>query len=153
MINNIDINHKEETLVGIVQNSRVQVRTGLQQNLPLLCQGEIGFAVDTQRLFIGNGNVNSGAPFAGNTEIITVASIPNNPSYLPVSGGFQQSPNGNLTTFTTTGNVAILPATAIVWNNYPLIPGIGFTISGINVTFATAPTANANLFWQGFTPA
>jgi hypothetical protein len=72
---------------------------------------------------------------------------------LPVSGGFQQSPNGNLTTFTTNGNVALIPASAIVWDNTPLIPGVGFTVSGINVTFASAPNANDALWWQGFVVA
>ena len=139
--------------MGIVQNSKIQVRSGLQQNLPLLACGEIGWAIDSQRLFIGNGNVSAGAPYAGNTEIITVASAPNNPSYIPVAGGFQQAPDGNITTFTTNGNVAILPNTAIVWNNTPLMPGVGFTISGINVTYASAPNRNASLYWQGWIPA
>jgi Major tropism determinant N-terminal domain len=58
----------------IKQISKVLVRSGLQQNLPQLAKGELGWAVDTQRLFIGNGNVSDGAPFAGNTEIITVVS-------------------------------------------------------------------------------
>jgi len=139
--------------MGIKQNSRVQARSGLQQNLPTLCKGELGWAVDSQRLFIGNGNISDGAPFQGNTEIITVASVTSNPSYIPVSGGFQQTPNGTLTTFTTTGNVSIIPATAIVWNNSPLIRGVGFTISGINVTYSTAPASNSALYWQGFTLA
>lgn len=58
----------------IKQTSKIQVRSGLQQNLPQLAKGELGWAVDSQRLFIGNGNVSDGAPFVGNTEIITVVS-------------------------------------------------------------------------------
>lgn len=57
-----------------MQNSKIKVRSGLQQNLPQLDQGEFGWAIDSQRLFIGNGNVSNGAPYAGNTEILTAAS-------------------------------------------------------------------------------
>lgn len=58
----------------ITQNSKIQVRSGLQENLPQLAQGEFGWAIDSQRLFIGNGNVSNGAPFVGNTEVLTTAS-------------------------------------------------------------------------------
>jgi len=134
----------------IKQTSKIQVRSGLQQNLPQLAKGELGWAVDTQRLYIGNGNVSDGAPFQGNTEIITVVSSPSTPINIPVSGTFQQTPDGIRTVFTTTGNVAPEPNTMIVWVNFPLVPGIGFTTTGSQVTFTTAPGATDNLFWQGW---
>ena len=134
----------------ITQTSRVQVRSGLQQNLPQLSKGELGWAVDSQRLFIGNGNIADGAPFEGNTEIITVVSAASTPVNIPVSGTFQQSPDGSNTVFWTTGNVAPAPNTMIVWDNFPLIPGVGYTVSGYTVTFTTAPGVSDNLFWQGF---
>ena len=65
----------------IKQTSKIQVRSGLQQNLPQLSKGEFGWAVDSQRLFIGNGNISDGAPFQGNTEIITTLSLP--PTAVP----------------------------------------------------------------------
>lgn len=57
--------------MAVIQISRIQVRRGLQENLPQLAAGELGWSVDTQRLFIGNGSLEEGAPEIGNTEIIT----------------------------------------------------------------------------------
>jgi|TARA_R110000765_G_scaffold124453_1_gene221662 hypothetical protein len=57
--------------MAITQISRIQHRRGLKEQLPQLAAGEIGFAVDTQELFIGNGTLNDGAPETGNTKILT----------------------------------------------------------------------------------
>jgi hypothetical protein len=137
--------------VAIKQNSKIQVRSGLQQNLPQLSQGEFGWAIDSQKLFIGNGNVANGAPFAGNTEILTVlSSSGNSAAYIPVSGTFNETPNGTRTVFTTVANVAPIPATAIIWDNFPLVQNVGYTISGFQVTFTNAPGSGDTLYWQGF---
>lgn len=59
--------------MAIVQISRIQVRRG-QENItgmPQLEGGEMGWAVDTQNLYIGNGTVAEGAPEVGNTRILT----------------------------------------------------------------------------------
>jgi hypothetical protein len=40
-------------------------------DIPQLASGELGWAVDTQELYIGNGSVAEGAPFVGNTKILT----------------------------------------------------------------------------------
>jgi hypothetical protein len=58
----------------IVQISRIQHRRGKQTDLPQLAAGELGWVVDEQRLFIGNGTVADGAPAVGNTEIVTEGS-------------------------------------------------------------------------------
>jgi polygalacturonase len=57
--------------MAITQISRIQHRRGLRESLPQLAAGEIGFAVDTQELFIGNGTISDGAPQTGNTKILT----------------------------------------------------------------------------------
>jgi hypothetical protein len=60
--------------MAIVQISRIQVRRGRKNgatSIPQLSSGEFGWAVDTQELFIGNGSVQEGAPFVGNTRILT----------------------------------------------------------------------------------
>ena len=61
--------------MAVVQISRIQVRRGRKgtTNIPQLASGEIGWAVDTQELYIGNGSVAEGAPFVGNTKILTAA--------------------------------------------------------------------------------
>jgi hypothetical protein len=57
--------------VAIVQISRITNRKGLQENLPQLAGAELGWSIDTRRLFIGNGTLQEGAPEIGNTEILT----------------------------------------------------------------------------------
>jgi hypothetical protein len=57
--------------MAIVQISRIQIRRGLQQDLPQLASAEMGWSIDTQRLFIGNGTFTEGAPTQGVTEILT----------------------------------------------------------------------------------
>jgi hypothetical protein len=58
----------------IVQISRIQHRRGKRTDLPQLAAGELGWVIDEQRLFIGNGTVADGAPAVGNTEIVTAGS-------------------------------------------------------------------------------
>ena len=57
--------------MAIVQISRITNRKGLTENLPQLAGAEFGWCVDSRRLFIGNGTLQSGAPVIGNTEILT----------------------------------------------------------------------------------
>jgi hypothetical protein len=60
--------------MAIVQISRIQHRRGRQggaTSIPQLASGEIGWAIDTQELYIGNGAVSEGAPAVGNTKILT----------------------------------------------------------------------------------
>ena len=57
--------------MAIVQVSQITNRKGLQENLPQLAGAELGWAVDSRRLFIGNGTLEEGAPVIGNTEVLT----------------------------------------------------------------------------------
>ena len=57
--------------MAIVQISRIQHRKGLQENLPQLAGGELGWSIDERRLYIGNGTLVEGAPVIGNTEVLT----------------------------------------------------------------------------------
>jgi len=60
--------------MAVVQISRIQQRRGKknsQTGFPQLASGEIAWAIDTQELYIGNGAVSEGAPFVGNTKILT----------------------------------------------------------------------------------
>ena len=58
----------------IVQISRIQHRRGKKTDLPQLAAGELGWVIDDQKLYIGNGTVADGAPAVGNTEIMTAGS-------------------------------------------------------------------------------
>jgi hypothetical protein len=59
--------------MAVLQISKIQVRRGqkAQAGIPTLSAGEFAWAVDAQELFIGNGSVSEGAPFVGNTRLLT----------------------------------------------------------------------------------
>ena len=60
--------------MSIIQISKIQIRRGLKNSgigVPQLSSAEFAWAVDTQELFIGNGSIAEGAPYVGNTKILT----------------------------------------------------------------------------------
>ncbi len=60
--------------MAVVQISKIQVRRGRKNagsGLPQLSSGEIGWAIDTREMFIGNGSVAEGSPAVGNTKVLT----------------------------------------------------------------------------------
>ena len=60
--------------MAVVQISRVQIRRGRKNSgtgIPQLASGEMGWSIDTQELYIGNGSISEGAPYVGNTKILT----------------------------------------------------------------------------------
>lgn len=57
--------------MAIVQISQIKHRHGVQTDLPQLATAELGWSVDTRKLYIGNGTLSEGAPEIGNTEILT----------------------------------------------------------------------------------
>lgn len=68
----------------------------------------------------------------------------------PFSGMLSGTKDGSNRVFTITGipNGKTLRQVT-VWNNYPLIEGVGYTRSGLTVTFTNAPVADDTLFAQG----
>ena len=72
--------------MAVIEIAKIQVRRGQenQTGIPQLDSGEFGWAVDSQKLYIGNGTVSEGAPAVGNTEILTehtISNLFNLPSY------------------------------------------------------------------------
>lgn len=59
--------------MAVIQISKIQLRRGKEQEegIPQLASGELAWAIDTQKLYIGNGAVSEGAPQVGNTRILT----------------------------------------------------------------------------------
>lgn len=60
--------------MAVLQISKIQVRRGQKNSVsgvPQLSSAEFAWAVDTQELFIGNGSVAEGAPYVGNTKVLT----------------------------------------------------------------------------------
>lgn len=79
--------------MAVIQISQIQVRRGLLEDLGQLGSGEFGWAVDRLRLFIGNGTVGDGAPYEGNTEILTqhtdILAMLSNYRYRGNLGGYE----------------------------------------------------------------
>lgn len=60
--------------MAIYEIARIQLRRGRTNNgtsVPQLASGEMAWAIDTQELYIGNGAVSEGAPYVGNTRVLT----------------------------------------------------------------------------------
>jgi hypothetical protein len=74
-------------------------------------------------------------------------------SLSPFSGVPIGTQDGTNTVFTLANGVLplmVAPAYTEVWNNFPLIQGLGYSISGVTLTYATAPQPTDNIFAQGF---
>lgn len=65
--------------MSVIEIAKIQVRRGQETvtGIPQLDSGEFGWALDSQRLYIGNGSTGEGAPAIGNTEIMTEHTLPN----------------------------------------------------------------------------
>jgi len=76
----------------IVSISKVQNRYGLSENVPQLSAAELGWVIDTRKLFIGNGPTSEGAPHIGNTEILTeysdILGLAQSYNYKGAAGGY-----------------------------------------------------------------
>jgi hypothetical protein len=71
----------------------------------------------------------------------------------PFSGVPIGTQDGSNTVFTLANGVLPLvnnPVYVEAWLNFPLINGLGFSISGVTITYATAPQPTDNIFAQGF---
>jgi hypothetical protein len=86
--------------VAVVQLSRIQIRRGQKNTgpgLPQLASGELGWAIDTRELYIGNGAVSEGSPAVGNTKILTelddIFSVANTYTYRDEDGTIVTGPN------------------------------------------------------------
>lgn len=70
--------------MAVTQISRIQHRRGFEQDLPQLSSAELGWSLDTRKLYIGNGTIEEGAPIVGTTRILTehdIAEITSNTSF------------------------------------------------------------------------
>lgn len=59
--------------MAVIQISKIQQRRGNKSitGIPQLSSAEFAWAIDSQELFIGNGSIAEGAPYVGNTKILT----------------------------------------------------------------------------------
>lgn len=77
--------------MAVLQISKIQLRRGLKNSgvgIPQLSSAELAWAVDTQELYVGNGSVAEGAPYVGNTKILT-----EHDNLLELAGSYQFASN------------------------------------------------------------
>jgi hypothetical protein len=77
--------------MAVIQISKIQIRRGLKSSgigVPQLSSAEFAWAIDTQELYIGNGSVAEGAPYVGNTKILT-----EHDNILELPGSYQFAAN------------------------------------------------------------
>tara|TARA_B110000285_G_scaffold142351_1_gene159130 strand:- start:272 stop:1867 length:1596 start_codon:yes stop_codon:yes gene_type:complete len=85
--------------MAVVSISRIQVRRGRKTELPQLASGEFGWSVDSQELYLGNGAVAEGAPYVGNTKLLSehdnLFAFADTYSYKSTEGYVQSGPSVN----------------------------------------------------------
>lgn len=85
--------------MAVIQISKIQIRRGLKNSgvgVPQLSSAELAWAIDTQELYIGNGSVAEGAPYVGNTKILT-----EHDNILELAGSYQFASNNPSITLST----------------------------------------------------
>lgn len=87
--------------MAVIQISRIQIRRGTVNGtagFPQLASGEMGWAIDTQELYIGNGSVFEGAPAVGNTKILTEKDLYVNNNMLTLINHIYKSSDTSIST-------------------------------------------------------
>jgi hypothetical protein len=125
--------------MAIVQISKIQQRRGFNQDLPQLASGEIGWSIDTRKIYIGNGTISEGAPVEGHTEILTEFSIidftntlTSNISALSANVTILQ---GNIVTINN--QIAAIQSGSFTSNSVGLLSSTSGAIAGIPAPNAT----------------
>jgi len=126
--------------MAVITVSKIQVRSGLTEDLPALDTGEFGWCVDSQRLFIGKGTLQEGAPITGVTEILTEYSA----GAIGVSIAALSANIANLNSFVS--NIASIvgnlePATVSLLDNQSSIANIG----NVSIASLTGQIINYNI--------
>ena len=141
--------------MAVVSISRIQQRRGRAQSgtgLPQLASGELGWAIDTQELYIGNGAVSEGAPAVGNTRILTEIDLDkfNSSSNLFNLLSYVYKASGSISSYTISngsgyanGSYQNVPLTWVSGGSAPL------TIPTMNITVTNGSVSSTSLVFSG----
>jgi Pectate lyase superfamily protein len=133
--------------MAIVQVSRIQHRKGLQQDLPQLAGAEFGWALDTRKLYIGNGTISEGAASEGVTEILTQYS-----DLLNIAGAytFKGSQSGYTSQTGVSALAPILRSLQLKVDDYVNVRDFGATGDGTTNDTASLQRAIDQIYFGGF---
>jgi hypothetical protein len=126
--------------MAVITVSKIQVRSGLQEDLPALDTGEFGWCVDTQRLYVGKGTLAEGAPIVGVTEILTEYSIGSISTTIAQVSANIALLNGILANVgSVVGNLSTI--TTRIFNNQANLVNIG----NVTINSSTSQIVNYNI--------
>jgi hypothetical protein len=129
--------------MAVTQISRIQHRRGLEQDLPQLASAELGWSLDTRKLYIGNGTLDEGAPSLGITEILTEYS-----DLTALLGAYTFV--GNVTGYTVqTGSSILNPVTRSFqqkFDDFVNVRDFGATGNGIDDDYAAINRAITQIY-------
>ena len=141
--------------MAVVQISRIQIRRGQANQgtgFPQLASGELGWAIDTQQLYIGNGAVSEGSPSVGNTRVLTQTDLSGTSNLLQQLQHIYKVNDVSI----VTGPSANSPVQRTLQNRLDdLVTTISFGTAGNGITDDTAAIQRAinQLFLNATTPA
>jgi len=144
--------------MAITQYTQINNRSGLQRDLPQLSTAELGWSIDTRRLFIGNGTIEEGAPEVGNTELLTeysdIFTIAGAYTYKGEEAGYTVSSSPTFASATWSAgstSLTVLNNTGIALGQLVIGPGLAPNtfvtgISGNSITISAATVLDADSY-------
>ena len=129
--------------MAVVQISQIKHRRGVAENLPQLASAELGWAVDSQQLYIGNGTLSEGAPAVGNTRILTENDLPfaNNTVIVAPTLTNNTSANANIG-----GNLLFANTSPSVVVNYSIQRGNSYKTGQLKIAHFNSAVAYEDTF-------
>lgn len=121
--------------MAILQISRIQLRRGLKENLPQLSGAEMGWAVDTRELYIGNSSSSASPLPSDKTRILTELDLQGQSFFL-----------GNITLLSgAVSSVAVViePSLNSIIVNYSLIGNVDMRTGSMKISSNVAGTSLA----------
>ena len=132
--------------MAIVQISQIKHRRGVAENLPQLASAELGWAVDSQELYIGNGTLAEGAPEVVNTRILTENDLPA-VGVIVLADALANNTSANANVTANTGNVLYFAnTTPSITVDYSIQRGTDYKTGQLKIASNTTAVSYSDTF-------